>query len=170
MKPGNKWGRVAIVLLAGGIAIGAGAAANAHGDRGWHQRGGAAMDPAKMDERIESRVKRMLKRVDASEEQRTKVADIAKKAVADLRGMRAKQSDLRKRGIALLSAPTIDRAAIESLRVEQIRLADEASKRMSVALADTAEVLTPEQRAKIAERMQKRGERMKRHGEHRQRG
>ena len=163
MKTFNKWRRIAIAALAGGVAIGAGSVF-AQDKEGWHHRGGmASMDPAKMDERIESRVKRMLKRVDATEEQRLKVTDIAKKAAADLRGLRTRQSDLRKRGVELLAAPTVDRAAIESLRADQIRLADEASRRMSVALADTAEVLTPEQRAKLAERM-------KQHGGHRHRG
>lgn len=161
MKTVNKWRRLAVAALAGGLTIGAGTMAHAHGDRGWH-RGGASMDPAKMDQRIESRVERVLKRVDATEAQRAQVKDIAKKAAADLRGMRGQQSELRKRGMALLAAPTVDRTAIEALRVEQIRLADQASKRMSVAMADSAEVLTPEQRAKLAERMQKRGERRKR--------
>jgi Spy/CpxP family protein refolding chaperone len=62
----------------------------------------------------------------------------------------------RAKAIALMSAPTIDRAAIETLRVEQIGLADTASKRIAQALADTAEVLSPEQRVKLAERMQRR--------------
>jgi len=59
----------------------------------------------------------------------------------------------------LLAAPTIDRAAIEKLRAEQITLADASSKRMTQALADAGEVLNPEQRKKLAERMQKMGER-----------
>ena len=49
----------------------------------------------------------------------------------------------------LLTQPSVDRAAIEAFRAEQIALADAASKRIAQALADAAEVLTPEQRRKI---------------------
>ena len=42
---------------------------------------------------------------------------------------------------------------------EQIALADTASKRVTQAMADAAEVLTPAQRQKIAEHMKQRGER-----------
>jgi len=161
----NGWRRLGAMVLAGTFAAGFGLNALAHGDRGWH-RGGAAVDPAKADERIERRVKRFLERIGASEEQRAKVTVIAKQAAADLRGLRGKQRELREKARALLVAPQVDRAAVEALRVEQIKLADEASRRLSLAMADAAEVLTPEQRAKIAERMKARGER---HG-HRQRG
>lgn len=165
MKTFNRWRRLAVAAIAGSLAAGFGLSAFAHGSpggHGWH-RGGAAMDPAKMDERIERAVKRMMERVNATDEQRARVTEIAKKAAGDLRGLRTKQVELRTRGMELLAAAKVDRAAIETLRVEQIKLADEASKRVAQALGDTAEVLTPEQRAKIAERMKERRA-------HRQRG
>jgi periplasmic protein CpxP/Spy len=52
-----------------------------------------------------------------------------------------------------LTAPTIDRSAIERLRAEQIGLAETASKRIAQALADAADVLSPEQRRKVADWM-----------------
>ena len=52
---------------------------------------------------------------------------------------------------AELSKPTIDRVALEQLRTEGIELADTASTRLVEALADAAEVLTPEQRAELME-------------------
>ena len=146
----GKWRRVTIAAVAASLAAGFGAHAWGHGGHHGHDRG-AMMDPAKVDERIESMVKRMLSRVEATEEQRTKVSAIAKQAASDLRGMREKQHALRAKGLELLGAPTVDRAAIEGLRAEQMKLADEASKRVSVAMADSAEVLTPEQRAKLAQ-------------------
>ncbi len=151
----GKLRRTVIGAIVAGLAIGIGGHAWAHGGHHGHDRG-AMTDPAKMDERIESMVKRMLSRVDATDEQRTKVAAIAKQAGADLRGLREKQRSLRAKGLELLGAPTVDRAAIEGLRAEQMKLADEASKRVALALADTADVLTPEQRAKLAQAMKER--------------
>jgi Spy/CpxP family protein refolding chaperone len=56
----------------------------------------------------------------------------------------------------LLSQPQIDRGALEALRAKQSRAMDEISRRLTQSLADAAEVLTPEQRGKLAERMERR--------------
>jgi Spy/CpxP family protein refolding chaperone len=42
------------------------------------------------------------------------------------------------------------------VRADQLRLADEASKRIVDGIADAAEVLTPEQRAALIARMERR--------------
>ena len=65
----------------------------------------------------------------------------------------------RKRAVELLAEPTVDRAAIEALRAEQVARADAASKRLARALGDAAEVLTPEQRKQLAERIEEMRER-----------
>ena len=161
----------AVATLAVALAAGYGAHAWSHGGPGGGMhRGfmGGSKDPAKADERIERMVKHFAVEVDATPEQRSRLTEIAKAAARDLRPLREKARDARTRSMALLSAPTIDRAAIERLRAEQIQAADAVSKRMSQAFADAAEVLTPEQRKKIAERMQKRHERHQQH--QRQRG
>ena len=56
----------------------------------------------------------------------------------------------------LLSAPTIDKAAVEKLRAERIAAIDEASKKAVAAVVEAAEVLTPEQRTKLVEEMKER--------------
>lgn len=152
--------RATIATLIGTLAAGVGAKAWAHGGPGgWHRGGGfmgGPMDPAAMDQRLERMVKHFAVDVNATPEQTAKLTEIAKAAAKDLRPMREKVRDARRRGMELLSAPTIDRAAIERLRAEQIQAADVASRRLSQALADTAEVLTPEQRKQFAERFQRR--------------
>ena len=67
--------------------------------------------------------------------------------------MREKVVSARQRGWMLLTQPTLDRTAIEALRTDQLALADQASKRFAQAVGDIAEVLTPEQRRKLDERV-----------------
>ena len=120
---------------------------------GWHGGGfmGGPLAPAQIDDRIDRMTKHMAIELDATAEQQAKIAGIAKAAVADLRPLREKAQAARSQAVALLTAPTIDRTAIERLRAEQIGLAETASKRIAQALADAAEVLSPEQRRKVAD-------------------
>lgn len=152
--------RAAIATLIGSVAAGIGLKAWAQGGPGgWHR--GAIMsgplDPAMMDERIDRMVKHFAVEVDATSEQKAKLAEIAKAAAKDLLPLREKAREARKRAVDLLASPSIDRAAIERLRTEQIQAADTASRRLSQGLADIAEVLTPEQRKQLAERFQRGG-------------
>ena len=122
--------------------------------RGWGMGGGfmgGPLTPAQIDDRIDRMTKHMAIELDATADQQAKIAGIAKSAVADLRAMREKAQAARTQAITLLTAPTIDRTAIERLRAEQIALADTASKRIAQALADASEVLNPEQRKKVSD-------------------
>jgi Spy/CpxP family protein refolding chaperone len=69
----------------------------------------------------------------------------------------------RRTGLELLAMPVIDRQALEQLRAMQMQAADAKSRRMTQAMAEAAEVLTPEQRVKVAERLKQRMDR-RRHG------
>jgi hypothetical protein len=48
--------------------------------------------------------------------------------------------------VAAMEAPTIDPAKIEALRVEQMKVADDSSKRFTKALTDAGNVLSASQR------------------------
>jgi protein CpxP len=122
--------------------------------RGWGMGGGfmgGPLTPAQIDDRIDRMTKHMAIELDATADQQAKIAGIAKSAVADLRAMRDKAQAAHTQAVTLLTAPTIDRTAIERLRAEQIALADTASKRIAQALADASEVLNPEQRKKVSD-------------------
>lgn len=124
------------------------------GNRGGERMGGGfgMMFPGA----IERRVNRVLGAVDASTEQRQKVRTILEAAGNDLYSVRQQRMDNRKQIAAALAAATIDRAKIEQLRQDQLKLNDTASKRMTDALTEAAEVLTPAQRAELAKRMERR--------------
>jgi len=125
----------------------------AHGRRG----GGAPLDPAEMEERLDRMLKHAYVEIDATPAQQQKIDPIVKQAAEELRPLREKVRAARREGVKLFSAETIDRGAIERLRQEQIAAADAASKRFTRALADVAEALTPEQRQKLAARFARRG-------------
>jgi periplasmic protein CpxP/Spy len=124
----------------------------------WHDGGvfGGPLSPAQVDDRIDRMSKHIAIELDATADQQVKIANIAKAAVADLRPLHEKAHAARAPAVTLLTAPTIDRSAIERLRAEQIGLAETASKRIAQALADAADVLSPEQRRKVADWMASR--------------
>lgn len=113
---------------------------------------------------------RMLDAVGASAEQKAKLREIFKTAGDDLRAQHESRRALHEQMMKLLAAPQVDGAAAEALRQKQLAAHDVASKRQLQAMLDAQAVLTPEQRAKLAERMaerqQRMHERMQRH-EHR---
>jgi Spy/CpxP family protein refolding chaperone len=115
-----------------------------------------AMDPESMGKFIDWRVSMMLSHVDATAEQKTRVADIAKAAARDMLPAREQHRAARAKAMALLTATTIDRAALEKLRADELALAETLSKRAVQSLADAADVLTPAQREKLAQRWKNR--------------
>jgi periplasmic protein CpxP/Spy len=125
------------------------------GHGGWHGRGFmmGQMDPAQIEDRADRLVRHLAIEVDATNEQQERLRAVVKSAVRDLIPMREKAHAARQRGRELLLGSTIDRAAIEAFRAEQLALADTASKRVVQALADAASILTVEQRRKIEERL-----------------
>ena len=101
--------------------------------------------------RLDWAVSRLLSDVNASEEQKTKVRTIADAELGDLQKLSRQHQDSHTALLAILKAPTVDRAKLESLRAQSVQGLDEASKRLSVGLADLADVLTPQQRQKLAD-------------------
>ncbi len=150
-KPGSgrRW-LLAVALVAG---VGAGEAmAGLHGGHGGARH--HAMDPAKAAQHLEHMITRIAP--DATPEQKARLKEIGSAAFADLKPLRAELRETHKRVHELLMAPTVDRAALEALRAQQVQRFDAVSKRMTSAIADAAEVLTPEQRVRFAEHMKKR--------------
>jgi Spy/CpxP family protein refolding chaperone len=161
--PSRGRGRVALFLVLatlGGAILG-GLATNALGQAApmWHLRPfmGDRFDPANVERHVERVMKHLAVEADATADQQTKLIAIAKSAVNDLLPVREKLQANRAKALDLFTAGTIDRAAIERLRSEQLALAETASKRLAQALGDAAEVLNPEQRRTLVDRVSQFG-------------
>jgi protein CpxP len=158
----------AVALLTGGGVIGAVVAGPVIG-QGWYdgprwqhgwghgpggydapygprEFGGRMFGPSRMERGVD----RVMWFIDASSEQRGKIKGIVERTADDLLTLRDKHIQSHKQISAVLGAATIDRAKLDALRVEQMALADQASKRITDAVAEAAEVLNPTQRADLA--------------------
>ena len=115
--------------------------------------GGHAMSPEAAKEHLQIASKWLLRDIDASPEQQDRVNAIVAGAVDDLFRLRERHQQNRDAFHRQLGGATIDRAALEEIRKSEMGVADEASKRLVQALADVSDVLTPEQRQALAERI-----------------
>ena len=150
------------IALAGGASLTAFASpdgATYHRGAGHHGGPGAMGGGRHMD--------RLLADVGATEAQRAQIQKIWESARADLKGQREEGRALREQQMQLFTQPTVDANAVEALRQKMLAQHDRASERITQAMLDSSRVLTPEQRAKLAERMKARRELMERHREER---
>jgi Spy/CpxP family protein refolding chaperone len=133
-------------LFTAGIAVVA-----AHGS-GWNHD----WSDEQVAEHIQEHVNKMLDGTDATPGQRAQVTTILQSAAHDVLAMRDQHVAAHAKFKQILSAEQIDRAQLETLRQQQIQALDSASQRLSAALADAAEVLSPEQRKQLFANIEKR--------------
>lgn len=154
---GRRWVKAGVALAVVGALAAAGisyasnqGACHGHFGMGMHGQ----MDAASMSKHIDHFVNHVL--ADGTAEQKAKVTTILKAAATDLEPLHTQLHAGHEQVIKLLSQTSIDRDALEKLRASQMQLADQASKRITLAVEDAADVLTPEQRVKLAEHLKKR--------------
>lgn len=100
---------------------------------------------------------KLLAKADATPDQSTKIKAIIFDAVMSLGGQaQAFKATAASFGKSLM-APRVNRADLESARVSAVADFDTLSKVMVKAIGDAADVLTPEQRAKLAASAAKKG-------------
>ncbi len=133
-----------------------GAKHHGHMGHGGHARGG---------DRGVWMSERMLDHLQATPEQKTRIREILSAARKDLQSQRADGRSLRDQGMRLFAQPEIDAKAIEELRAQAMARRDAASKRMTQAMVEASQVLTPAQRQQLAQHLAQRQERMRRHHE-----
>jgi periplasmic protein CpxP/Spy len=146
-------GAVVVAMAAATLGVqaqGMGGAHAGHGpDHGMMMFGGPL-------ENMGRGIDRLLDGLGVSDAQREQIKQIATAAAADLKAQREAGRALHDKGVEIFAAPTVDAAAAESLRQQMLAQHDQASKRTLQAMLDISKILTPEQRAKLAERIKQR--------------
>ena len=166
-KNNRKW-----IALATGIAIAIGGvfgvqaladsktyghmklyAGNYGGGHGGHHMSFSDLSDEELEARIERMVKHVAIEIDATEEQQDRITALVTAAAKDLKPVHDRLRATGKEIHDLLLADSIDRTALEKLRAERLAEAEMISKNLVSALADVAEVLSPEQRKVLDERI-----------------
>lgn len=98
-------------------------------------------------------MERMLDDIKATDAQRAQIKQIADAARTDMAKLHADHRQLHPQVMTLLTQPKIDAAAAEKLRLQMLAHHDQVSKRMMTAMLETAQVLTPEQRSQLAQKL-----------------
>ena len=134
------------------MAVGAGAHGGwGHGFRMHGHHG--QMDPDRVVERVQRFSAWTLGSVDATDEQRDRIDAILAAAVNDIFPLRAEHHAHTRDLIAELARPQLDRDRLERVRTAELALAEQATARMLDATVEIAEVLDPEQRQRLVERL-----------------
>ena len=135
----------ALALVVGGMTW----SAVAHSGKSW--------DSDKIERFVKWKADDMLAEVEVTDDQRDQVHAIVTAAIADMLEFREYKREGREALVEALTKERVDRAELEALRLQKLDIADRASQRLLTALADVAEVLTPDQRAELAEEWASRG-------------
>jgi len=153
INPSTRWNRSATRLLSAGlfVALAGTAMLSAEAspmDGGGHRHGNGMMGGPMMGGMHGGR---MLDAVGATAEQKAQIKQIMDAAQTDLKAQRDAGRGLHDQMRQLFTQPTVDARAVETLRQQMLAHHDQASKRMMQAMLEGSRVLTPEQRAKMAD-------------------
>lgn len=168
--PKNSGRRKKLIALLAGAALIAGGAVGAHAitqsktfqhvqtaafdGGGWRRddrRPLHELSDAELQERVTRAVRHISIEIDGTAEQEQQIIAIALGAATEMRGVAQQMRDSGMVAKELLTAEPIDRTALEALRTARVADMDRISKTLVAAVADVAEVLTPEQRAQVQE-------------------
>jgi Spy/CpxP family protein refolding chaperone len=146
-------GGLAAVLVGGALSLSVAQAHGPGGGMGFFGGGGF----------MAFRMHQLLDKVGATDSQKTQIKSIWTGLRPQLKATHEEHAKLRQQLTAVMTAQTIDPAAVERLRQQSVQLMDKASTIISKGMLETARVLTPEQRKQIAAELQKEAENRRAH-------
>jgi Spy/CpxP family protein refolding chaperone len=115
---------------------------------------GGASGPAKaIQSAMTSSLDKFFSGVDATPDQKTQIQGIMMVAVGKIMQLKGQFGKPQEDIYALVAAPKLDRDGFEALRAREMSGVEQVSRILMDAFVDSLAVLTPEQRAKFAEKL-----------------
>ncbi len=143
---------IAVVgLTSGALAWGGG-----NHEHAWHggHHGGRHFDAERMRERVGFGIEYGLRKLDATTEQQDQILSSTDAAIDDLIRLHEARPKPHAELQSLITAETLDRQGLEALRMSQLTMIDQFSRRLLEAATDSVAVLTQEQRQKLLEHIE----------------
>ncbi|MEP3232144.1 MAG: Spy/CpxP family protein refolding chaperone [Hyphomicrobiales bacterium] len=112
---------------------------------------------AQLEERASRMIERLSNELGANDIQREKISTLVMTFTKDVRPLRKQARKIRKDIEVLLLKDNIDRDKVEKLRKERLAEIDRATGKITLAMVEVAEVLSPEQRRKLSDKLDRMG-------------
>ena len=147
-----KTSRLQLAMAVAGLLLAGGLVAGCHRDPGHHR------DPARVAAFVTERVEDALDDLDATPAQREKILAVKDRLLAEGTKLRADREALHAELLAAWKAETVDRARLHAIVDQRIEALRALAHSAADGAADAHDVLTPEQRAKVAKKVERRME------------
>lgn len=119
---------------------------------------GAHRDPARMERMISSHLDDVLDDLSATPEQRTQIAAVKDRLLAEGKALRASKPELHKDLLAQWESPNPDVSRLHALIDERGDAMQGFAHKVADGLAEVHAILTPEQRAQLAKKARRHHE------------
>ena len=146
-----RLGVAAAALIGVGAALGALATVSMTAGAHMFGAGGERPSVEQVTERVRDKTAWILGKLDATPEQERQLDTLVTTLVAQMQPLREEHLRHRRAMISELLRSDPDRGALETLRQEELRLADLASARVLDTVVQASEVLSPQQREELFE-------------------
>ena len=119
------------------------------GYAGWHH-GGHHWSQTDITKRMDKMTDRLIDHVDASDAQEQQIKAITSSYLPRIQSMKSAHLSSRRELTQLLTQTEVDRSALNRVRKDALGLLDQNSEVLADMIAEIADVLTVEQRQKLA--------------------
>lgn len=148
--------RYTVIAFVAGAALSGGVVALAQGVAmgGMHHGMMMSGSPADISAHVDHVLKHLYVEINATDAQKAQIDPLVKQAVSDLMPLHTQAQAAHTQFVQALTQTTVDPNSLEAAREAHMQLAEQASKRIVQLIGDVGTILTPTQRAALANHLQ----------------